>query len=247
MPTLKKRNVASLKRAFLEAAKTGNETIEVNNEEKNDAEYNDKEDDDDDQNWITDNELSDENDDNEDEDEGSKQSDEDDDNSDDEEWYKTPLIQRIKKIRDTNNEADDNEDDDNEDDDTDEDEEFYKRPLIQKIKKIRDTNNEDDDNEDDEDDEDEGSDEGYNEDFKKPKAKGLILKVSPELQAVIGVKKAGRGEALELTLDYICKNNLQDPEAKEFFIPDEKLSKVFGTDRCRALGLAKFIEVNLSR
>ena len=88
-------------------------------------------------------------------------------------------------------------------------------------------------------------DEGYNEDYNEPKPKGLLQilkKVSPELQAIIGLKEATMYEAHKLTC---CKNNLQDPEAKEFFIPDEKLAKILGTDRCRAMGLAKFISVNL--
>ena len=90
-------------------------------------------------------------------------------------------------------------------------------------------------------------DEGYNEDYNEPKAKGLqiLKKVSPELQAIIGLKEATMYEAHKLTWDYICKNNLQDPENKQFFIPDEKLAKILGTDRCRAMGLSKFINVNL--
>ena len=43
----------------------------------------------------------------------------------------------------------------------------------------------------------------------------------------------------------IQKNNLQDPEDKQFFICDDKLEKVFGVQRCKAFGMAKYLQNHL--
>ena len=45
---------------------------------------------------------------------------------------------------------------------------------------------------------------------------------------------------------YLKKNNLQDPENKQFFIPDKKMAKVFGTERMRAFAMSKFLSAHLS-
>merc|ERR1712186_296267 len=45
---------------------------------------------------------------------------------------------------------------------------------------------------------------------------------------------------------YIKKHNLQDPENKQYFTPDKKMAKVFGDDRIRAFGMAKFLSAHLS-
>ena len=47
--------------------------------------------------------------------------------------------------------------------------------------------------------------------------------------------------------EYLKKhNNLQDPENKQFFTPDKKMSKVFGTDKIRAFGMAKYLTKHLT-
>merc|ERR1712088_1023154 len=74
-----------------------------------------------------------------------------------------------------------------------------------------------------------------------PKGSGLTkpMKLSAELADIVGKKEASRAE-------YIKKLNLQDPENKQFFNPDKKIAKIFGNDRIRAFGMAKFLSAHLS-
>ena len=44
---------------------------------------------------------------------------------------------------------------------------------------------------------------------------------------------------------YLKKNNLQDPEAKQFFTQDKKMAKVFGKDKIKAFSMAKFLNSHL--
>ena len=39
---------------------------------------------------------------------------------------------------------------------------------------------------------------------------------------------------------------VQDPENKQFFIPDKKMAKVFGTERMRCFSMSKFLSAHLS-
>ena len=52
------------------------------------------------------------------------------------------------------------------------------------------------------------------------------LRLSPALAEVVGKEYATRAECIEAIWDYIKANMLQDPEDKEYFIPDEKLQPV---------------------
>jgi len=72
-------------------------------------------------------------------------------------------------------------------------------------------------------------------------------RVSPELEAIIGVKEASRAHLMKLLWAYIKENNLQDPENKQFFIPDKKMAKVFGTERMRGFGMAKYLSNHLEK
>ena len=63
--------------------------------------------------------------------------------------------------------------------------------------------------------------------------------------AVIGIKEATRREVIMRLWTYIQKNNLQDPKDKQFFICDAKLEKVFGVPRCKAFGMAKYLQNHL--
>ena len=53
------------------------------------------------------------------------------------------------------------------------------------------------------------------------------MKLSPELAEVVGKKEASRAECIKQLWAYLKKNNLQDPENKQYFTPDKKLAKVF--------------------
>ena len=67
------------------------------------------------------------------------------------------------------------------------------------------------------------------------------MKLSADLADIVGKDEASRAECIKLLWDYIKKNNLQDPENKQYFIPDKKMAKVFGADRILAFGKAKFL------
>ena len=61
-----------------------------------------------------------------------------------------------------------------------------------------------------------------------PKGAGLTkpMKLSAELADIVGKKEASRAECIKQLWAYIKKNNLQDPENKQFFVPDKKMAKV---------------------
>merc|ERR1712008_33950 len=61
--------------------------------------------------------------------------------------------------------------------------------------------------------------------IKMPKGSGLTkpMKLSADLAEVVGKKEASRAECI-----------------KQLFNPDKKMAKVFGSDRIRAFGMAKF-------
>merc|ERR1712062_443875 len=71
------------------------------------------------------------------------------------------------------------------------------------------------------------------------------MKVSADLAAIIGKKEASRSECIKLLWAYMKKNNLQDPENKQYFTPDKKMAKIFGTERLRGFGMAKFLNNHL--
>jgi hypothetical protein len=60
-----------------------------------------------------------------------------------------------------------------------------------------------------------------------PKGQGLTkpMKLSAELAEVVGKKEASRAECIKQLWAYLKKNNLQDPENKQYFTPDKKLAK----------------------
>ena len=40
--------------------------------------------------------------------------------------------------------------------------------------------------------------------------------------------------------------SFQDPDNKQYFLPDKKMAKVFGADKLRGFGMAKHIGAHLS-
>merc|ERR1712088_653376 len=84
--------------------------------------------------------------------------------------------------------------------------------------------------------------------LKMLKGAGLTkpMKLSADLADIVGKKEASRAECIKQPWAYIKKNNLQDPENKQFFNPDKKMAKIFGNDRIRAFGMAKFLSAHLS-
>merc|ERR1711976_1060550 len=82
---------------------------------------------------------------------------------------------------------------------------------------------------------------------KMAKGSGLTkpMKLSADLADIVGKKEASRSECIKLLWAYMKKNNLQDPENKQYFTPDKKMAKIFGTERLRGFGMAKFLNNHL--
>ena len=72
------------------------------------------------------------------------------------------------------------------------------------------------------------------------------MKLSADLAAVVGQKQASPAECIKQLWAYLKKNNLQDPENKQYFTPDKKMAKIFGTEKIRGFGMAKFLTSHLS-
>jgi upstream activation factor subunit UAF30 len=84
-----------------------------------------------------------------------------------------------------------------------------------------------------------------------PKGSGLTkpLALSDELADLLAVKKGeklSRPEVVKKLWAYIKEKKLQDPENKQFFKPDKKMEPIFGKERIRAFGMAKFLKGHLS-
>ena len=84
-----------------------------------------------------------------------------------------------------------------------------------------------------------------------PKGSGLTkpLNLSDELGDLLGTKKGeklSRPEVVKKLWAYIKDKKLQDPENKQFFTPDKKMEPIFGKEKIRAFGMAKFLKTHLS-
>ena len=80
-----------------------------------------------------------------------------------------------------------------------------------------------------------------------PKGAGLTkpMKLSSDLADVVGKKEASRAECIKLLWAYLKKNNLQDPENKQFFTPDKTMEGIFGTERQKCFGMSKHLKEHL--
>ncbi|KAF7811055.1 upstream activation factor subunit spp27-like [Senna tora] len=77
---------------------------------------------------------------------------------------------------------------------------------------------------------------------KKPRGIMKPRRISPEMQALVGLPEISRTQALKHIWAYIKDNNLQDPENKKIIICDEKLKKIFaGKDQIGFLEIAGLI------
>ena len=81
-----------------------------------------------------------------------------------------------------------------------------------------------------------------------PKGSGLTkeYKLSQELADIVGKPEAARGECIKQLWAYIKEHKLQDPENKQYFVPDKRMAKVFGEDKMRGFGMAKYLGKHLS-
>ena len=69
---------------------------------------------------------------------------------------------------------------------------------------------------------------------------------SPELAAVVGSDPLPRSQVVSKIWDHIRNNNLQNPENKREIVADDKLRKVFGTDRVSMFEMNKHLSRHLS-
>ena len=70
-----------------------------------------------------------------------------------------------------------------------------------------------------------------------------------ELADLVGAKKGeqlSRPEVVKRIWAYLKANKLQDPENKQYFKPDAKMKPIFGEDKVRAFGMAKFLKSHLT-
>ncbi|MEA3001134.1 MAG: hypothetical protein QOK17_2967 [Sphingomonadales bacterium] len=76
---------------------------------------------------------------------------------------------------------------------------------------------------------------------------GLARPVTPsaELAAITGPDPLPRSQVVSKMWDYIRKNNLQNPQNKREIIADDKLRKIFGTDRCSMFEMNKHLSRHL--
>ena len=73
-----------------------------------------------------------------------------------------------------------------------------------------------------------------------------VSKPSLEIAAITGRKEAYRPELKKLLWTYIKNNNLQCEDNETFFVPDEKMAKVFGKGTMRVFSMAKHYRPHLS-
>ena len=82
----------------------------------------------------------------------------------------------------------------------------------------------------------------------KKKVNGLTrpMKVSDDLEAIIGVSEASRAQCIKHLWAYLKEKNLQNADNKAFFTPDKKMAKVFGKDSIRGISMSKYLGAHLS-
>ena len=72
------------------------------------------------------------------------------------------------------------------------------------------------------------------------------VKPSPELAAITGSDPLPRSEVVSKVWAHIRHNNLQNPQNKREILADDKLKKVFGTDKCTMFEMNKHLSKHLS-
>jgi chromatin remodeling complex protein RSC6 len=76
---------------------------------------------------------------------------------------------------------------------------------------------------------------------------GLSRPVTPseDLAAIVGKDPLPRSQVVSKVWDHIRKNNLQNPQNKREILADDKLKKVFGTDKCSMFEMNKHLSRHL--
>ena len=86
---------------------------------------------------------------------------------------------------------------------------------------------------------------------KVKKVNGLTkpMTLSTELAAIVGAKKdekLARSEIIKRLWAYLKSKDLQDPANKQWFTPDKLMQPVFGGEKIKAFGMAKYLKEHLS-
>ena len=71
-------------------------------------------------------------------------------------------------------------------------------------------------------------------------------KPSAELAAITGPDPLPRSQVVSKMWDYIRTHKLQNPDNKREILADDKLRKIFGTDRCSMYEMNKHLSRHLS-
>lgn len=72
------------------------------------------------------------------------------------------------------------------------------------------------------------------------------MKLSAELEAVIGKGPMPRSEVTKKIWDYIKKNKLQNPQNKRNILADDKLKTIFGKGEVTMFEMTKLVSGHLS-
>ena len=86
---------------------------------------------------------------------------------------------------------------------------------------------------------------------REKKLNGLTkpMTLSKELAAIVGAnkdEKLARSEIIKRLWAYLKEKNLQDPANKQWFTPDKLMQPVFGGEKIKAFGMAKYLKEHLS-
>jgi len=81
----------------------------------------------------------------------------------------------------------------------------------------------------------------------KKKATGLMkpLKLSKELSGLLDLpedEEMSRPQIVKHLWAYLKKNELQDPENKQWFTPDKRMEPIFGKEKIKCFGMVKYLK-----
>merc|ERR1712189_136861 len=75
------------------------------------------------------------------------------------------------------------------------------------------------------------------------------LNVSEQLAKIIGTKKGekiSRPQCVKRLWAYLKEKELQDPENKQWFTPDDTMSPIFGNEKIKCFSMSKYLKEHLT-
>merc|ERR1711988_343172 len=84
-----------------------------------------------------------------------------------------------------------------------------------------------------------------------PKKTGIQmeLNVSDQLAKIIGTKKGekiSRPQCVKRLWAYLKEKELQDPENKQWFTPDDTMAPIFGEEKIKCFSMSKYLKEHLT-